>query len=144
VAESLPSPTKPGTSATALVPEALSAYEQGQQLPDFATAAGIGYRTLMRAILAAAPDEWYELQSVRAEERLHKAEDELENQTSDALVISRARESARAAQWRLERLNRRRYGQDQAPNTGQVAISIHITRTEPAQAIDIKAERVDE
>ena len=141
------SPADTAFTPAAIVPQALVAYEQGQKLTDYASAVGIGYRTLMRSILNSAPDEWYELQTVRAEERLHKAEDQLELDSSDALVISRARESARAAQWRLERLNRRRYGTDQPAVTSSVAIQININRTEQAQptvqVLDIKPDRVD-
>ena len=59
-----------------------------------------------------AEEDWREAQIVQAIERKDSAEDELRVAT-DALSLARAREQLRAAQWDLERLFSRLYGQKQ-------------------------------
>ncbi len=62
-----------------------------------------------------AEDDWKEAQIVQAIERKDRAEDAIEL-ASDPLSLAQAREQLKAAQWDLERLFNRMYGQKQEIN----------------------------
>jgi hypothetical protein len=87
---------------------------------------------------AEVEDEWREIQAARAEAALIRAEDGLET-ASDAIAVARTREQIKAAQWRLERLKRRLYGQDHHRTSLPVAIQINIGRSDQ-EAIPIAPE----
>lgn len=72
--------------------------------------------------------EWKEAQKARAMARLERAQHELKT-APDALSLARAREEVRAAQWELERLLRRLYGQDAPQQAQAVQININLRRT---------------
>jgi len=96
-------------------------------------------------MLKHAESEWKDAQVVKAMKRKEDAEDLLETATN-ALDLTRARELLRSAQWDLERVCRRIYGQD-APPQGVNAVQININlrrgagETTPgdSQVIDVKA-----
>ena len=152
MAESLPNPISkfraklsnlPAVERTAILDRVLDGYRDGAQVEDMQAELGVSDTAIYSALLAERIDDWSDAQKARALARLERAMRQLEV-APDALGLARARERVRAAQWELERLLKRLYGTEQAQNTGQVAISIHITRTEPTQVVDIKADRVDE
>lgn len=73
-------------------------------------------------LLEVAEDQWRKAQIIKATKRKDEAEEEMDSAV-DALTLARARERLRAAQWDLERVCRRIYGQDQPANT---APAVHI------------------
>lgn len=87
---------------------------------DIAASYGVTRSALNYWLLETAEKEWRSAQVLRALKRKEDAEDELETAT-DAFTLARARERLKAAQWDLERVCRRIYGQE-----AQVAVA-HIT-----------------
>jgi len=73
-----------------------------------------------------AEEDWRKAQVILAIERKEKAEQDIET-APDALALARARELLRSAQWDLERVCRRIYGQDAPPSdVGRVQIAINL------------------
>jgi len=118
--------------------------ETGAQI---AASLGVTRAALSLHMLKHAESEWKDAQVVKAMKRKEDAEDLLETATN-ALDLTRARELLRSAQWDLERVCRRIYGQD-APPQGVNAVQININlrrgagETAPvdSQVIDVKADR---
>ena len=116
--------------------------ETGAQI---AASLGVTRAALSLHMLKHAESEWKDAQVVKAMKRKEDAEDLLETATN-ALDLTRARELLRSAQWDLERVCRRIYGQD-APPQGANAVQINInlrrgadqTAPEVSQVIDVKA-----
>jgi F0F1-type ATP synthase epsilon subunit len=112
---------------------------------DIALSFGVTRSALNQWLLDTAETEWKAAQVARAYRRKEEAEDELDT-AADSLSLARAREKLRAAQWDLERVCRRIYGQD-APPQGVNAVQINInlrrsadgTAQDAAQVIDVKA-----
>jgi hypothetical protein len=95
---------------------------------------GVSDVTIYALLLRDHEDDWKEVQRARAMARLEKSQKELET-APDALSLARARERVRSAQWELERLLRRLYGQDQQPAAGNaVQININLRREEATNA----------
>jgi len=87
-----------------------------------------GSEQLYRLLLATDPERWKEYQAAKVLKRLDDANKGLET-ASDALSLARAREQVRSAQWELERVLRRIYGQDQGvTQQSPIQINIGITR----------------
>jgi hypothetical protein len=72
---------------------------------------GVTRQALGQFLLRHAEEDWKEAQVARAIARKEKAEDQLES-AQDPLQLAKARELLKAAQWDLERVCRRIYGQD--------------------------------
>lgn len=102
----------------------LTRYEQGEMIPEQAKSLGVTHQAIYRFLLAKAPDKWREYQTARVMHEYEMAKKRCE-EAPDALALARAREGLRAAQWELERLCRRLYGQDQPPASGN-AVQINI------------------
>lgn len=104
----------------------LARYLSDESTKDIAAAYGVTSQALSGFLLRTAEQEWKDAQVARAIARKEAAEDQLDsNAPLDALGISRARERLRAAQWDLERICRRIYGQDSVP-AGANAVQINI------------------
>jgi hypothetical protein len=103
------------------------AEETGAQI---AETYGVTRAALSYFMLKHAENEWKDAQVTKALQRKERAEDLLET-ADNALDLTRAREQLRSAQWDLERVCRRIYGQDAPPATAAVQINIGIRR-EPA------------
>ena len=126
----------------------LQRYLSDETTEQIAGSYGVTRQALGQYLLKTAEAEWKDAQVARAIARKEKAEDDLEDatKTPDMLSLSRARERLRAAQWDLERVCRRIYGQD-APPQGVSAVQINInlkrgadqTAPEVSQVIDVKA-----
>ena len=93
----------------------LERYIDGQSLSDQASALGVTRCRLNRLLLNYAEDDWRHAQIAKAMETLEDAEIELGDAalTPDGVSVSRAREKARLAQWKLERLLARLFAQKQ-------------------------------
>lgn len=119
---------------------------------DIAASYGVTRSALNQWLLATAEAEWKTAQVIRAHKRKEDAEDSFEEiQTKIAnadkeerdrltLALSLARERLKAAQWDLERVCRRIYGQEAAQDgAGRISITLNIDdRT--AQPAIIQAE----
>lgn len=112
---------------------------------DIAKSFGVTRSALNQWLLSTAETEWKAAQVVRAYKRKEEAEDEMDS-AADPMSLARARERLRAAQWDLERVCRRIYGQDAPPSSVaavQINIGIHKNDTEGAQVIDVTASATD-
>ena len=93
---------------------------------DIASSLGVTRSALNQWLLSTAEEEWRAAQVIRAYKRKEEAEDEMDAAT-DALSLARAEKRLRAAQWDLERVCRRIYGQDVTPDQlGRVSITLNI------------------
>lgn len=97
---------------------------QEESTKDIAASYGVTRSALNQWLLTHAEADWKAAQVIRASKRKEEAEEALET-ADDALSLARAREKLRAAQWDLERVCRRIYGQD-APPAGTQAVQINI------------------
>jgi hypothetical protein len=98
---------------------------QDQRLKDVAEELGVSRTGLNQALLKYCADDWQELQVARALVTLEDAEQDLE--TADAMhAVSRAGHRLRSAQWQLEKLHRRLYGEEKAQGLGQGTVHINI------------------
>jgi len=110
---------------------------------DIAASYGVTRSALNQWLLVHAETDWKAAQYIRAAKRKDEAEEEIDS-ASDALSLARAREKLRAAQWDLERVCRRIYGQDSATMSAQ-AVTINIVAGQPRkpQQYDNGATRSD-
>lgn len=110
----------------------LARYLAEESTTEIAQSLGVTRSALNYWLLEHAESQWKSAQVVKAIKRKEQAEDLLET-AADALTIARARELLRAAQWDLERVCRRIYGQDVSPDQlGKVNITLNIG-VEPKQ-----------
>lgn len=86
---------------------------------------GVSDVTIYALLLRDHEDDWKEVQKARALARKERAEEKCRT-APDVLSLARAREELRSAQWELERLLRRLYGQDQVASVGS-AVQINIS-----------------
>lgn len=106
--------------------DVLERYLAGENSPEIAKSLGVTKQALSFWLLNKAENEWKSAQLVRALERKDKAELLMES-ADNALDLARAREQLKSAQWDLERVCRRIYGQDQPPaGAGAVQININL------------------
>jgi hypothetical protein len=106
----------------------LARYLAEETTTQIAKSLGVTRSALNYWLLEHCEKEWKSAQIIRAMKRKEDAEDAIET-APDALTLARAREALRAAQWDLERVCRRIYGQDAPPNAGAgVNININLRR----------------
>ena len=120
----------------AFIQDVLARYEQGELMAEIAS--GIGLKAadqIYRLLVAEAPEQWKSYQAAKSLRRLEDATVALHS-ASDALGLARAREEIRAAQWELEKLLRRLYGQEAALSTVvPIQIIIGIRREDATNAV---------
>ena len=90
----------------------LAQYLTEARTSDIAAQYGVTRPALNMWLLDRAEDAWKKAQVARALSRKESAEDDLED-ANDPLTLARARERLRGAQWDLERVFHRIYGQKQ-------------------------------
>ena len=110
-----PSPLGLGKLAGANPIQVLQRYLSDESTSVIAADYGVTRQALGQFLLKHAEEEWKEAQVARAIARKEKAEDGLES-AQDPLELAKARELLKAAQWDLERVCKRIYGQDQNIN----------------------------
>ena len=116
----------------------LDRYLAEENSDSIAKSYGVTRAALSLFMLKNAEAEWKDAQLTKALIRKERAEDLMEK-ADNALDLTRAREQLRSAQWELERVCRRIYGQD-APTAAQaVQINISLRRDadSPRQDPDI-------
>ena len=130
--------------------DVLERYLAEEKTADIAKSYGVTFAGLSHWLIENAEGEWKSAQIVLALKRKMEA-DELIDSATNPLELARAREKLRSAQWDLERVCRRIYGQD-SPPAGANAVQININLRGAAQQYDsertaqspiIQAEVVD-
>jgi transposase-like protein len=118
----------------------LQRYEQGERIEDIAAEYGCTDKSLYRQLLVQCPEEWQSHQASHALAELLTWNQAVKT-APDALELNRAREGLRSAQWQLERLCRRLYGQQSEPETrGVVAIQINLGGNGAMQSHQVEAK----
>jgi hypothetical protein len=107
---------------------ALERYSNGESIRDIAKSMGCSHVALYNRLLVECPEEWKALASSNALSDLDEAEHDLKT-APDMLTVTRARGWADIQRWKLERLLRRYFGQDQAVTAQAVQININLRRT---------------
>lgn len=116
--------------------DVLERYLAEEKTADIAASLGVTFAGLSHWLIQHAEGEWKSAQIVLALKRKMLADERLET-AENALELARAREQLRSAQWDLERVCRRIYGQDAPPNTVvPVQININMGASQP-QVIDV-------
>ena len=106
---------------------------------DIAASYGVTRSALNKWLLNSDEEQWKAAQFIRAFKRKEEAEDAMEA-AHDALSLARAEKLLRAAQWDLERVCRRIYGQD-APPAGANAVQININLRGKPQDVVVEADK---
>ena len=119
----------------------LARYMNGEQVADMAPDYQTSDVTLYALLIRDHEEEWKEAQRARAVARRESASADLSKlrteakTAADTLSLARIREqiriaeaNERSAQWELERVYRRLYGQDATQNHSQVQININLRR----------------
>jgi transposase-like protein len=123
-----------------LVEAILAHYESGASIYDLAERLGVHNATLYRALKKYRAEDWKEIASARYESEIEDAEKELKK-ADNAVAVTRARERIASARWKLERLDRKNYGQD-TPTTGQ-AVQIYINTRRDGATNAVQHDAVD-
>jgi len=105
--------------------EVLQRYLAEETTTQIAKSFGVTRSGLNYWLLKVAETEWKDAQMLKALRRKEEAEDELDTAT-DALTLARGRERLKAAQWDLERICRRIYGQDAPPASSGLTITLNL------------------
>jgi len=101
---------------------------------------GVTRQALGQYLLRHAEEDWKEAQVARAIARKEKAEDDIES-AQDPLQLAKARELLKAAQWDLERVCKRIYGQDHNLNLNVNIVDLgERLRRARERTIDIQPE----
>lgn len=98
-----------GRLANANPNEILQRYLSDETTLEIAKDYGVTRQALSHFLLRSAEEQWREAQVARAIARKEKAEDGITS-AKDAFDLARAREELKSAQWDLERVCRRIYG----------------------------------
>ena len=120
----------PAPQRSAVLDNAIQRYGAGESVYAIAQDLGIEHTTLYRHLVKEREAEWRDAKVSKALVEVEEAEEALKT-APDMLALSRARERLRAAQWQLERLLRKIYGQD-APTAAQ-AVQINISLRRDAE-----------
>lgn len=117
----------PAQELASVLDKAIERYGAGTSVYVIANDLGVEHTTLYRHLVKHRESEWRDAKVSRALAELEESEEALKT-APDALALSRARERCRAAQWQLERLMRRIYGQDAPTSAQAVQINISLRR----------------
>jgi hypothetical protein len=131
----------------------LQRYLSDESTKDIAASYGVTRQALSKHLLLHAEQEWKDAQVSRAIARKESAEDDLEairckidmadreERERLSLTVVLARERLKSAQWDLERVCRRIYGQDVSPDQlGRISITLNIGD----KPLDVVGEVVDD
>lgn len=112
----------------------LDRYLNDETSPQIAASLGVTKAALSYWLIKHAETEWKDAQVVKAIRRKESAEEMMET-ANNALDLARARELLKSAQWDLERVCRRIYGQDAPPAGAGVTIQINLRRNGAAHTV---------
>jgi transposase-like protein len=114
----------PAEQRMAILQDSIARYGRGESVYAIAHELGIEHTTLYRHLVKHFESDWIQAKKSRSLAELEDAEESLKT-AQDGLALTRARERVRAAQWQLERLYRKIYGQD-AQQQLAAAVQINI------------------
>jgi hypothetical protein len=106
---------------------------EGKRTHDIAEELGVTREKLVYHLTTKAAEEWKTSQLLRDLKRKEEAEDEIDN-AQDALALKKAEAKLKSAQWSLERVCRRIYGDYKEPENNErhtIMINIGIARPKP-------------
>ena len=89
----------------------VSRYLDGEEIEDMASTIGVTPGRLYQILIEGDSEAWRSAQASKALEAFRSTFKELEGATN-GLMLARARETHKSAQWQLEKLLRRLYGDD--------------------------------
>lgn len=92
--------------------EVIARYFRDETTADIAQTLGVHRSALHQWLIRNCEQDWRDAQVARAITAMEQAKEDLQT-ASDPLSLARAREALRSAQWELERLFSRLYGQKQ-------------------------------
>ena len=135
-------PTKSGSLTTlpseqreTLLRSVLERVIQGERTADIASAIGTTRGALTQALLKHAEEDWRDAQAVRALGRLDDAEDQLDK-AENSFEVAKATARIKAAQWNLERLLSKLYGDHMPASMQAIQINIGINRPQQGSPND--------
>jgi hypothetical protein len=102
----------PAHRRAAIADAVLKRYIAGEQVAAMASEYKTSDVTIYALLLRERERDWADIQTARALARLERFQEQLET-AADGLSLARCRELVRSAQWELERLLSRLYGQKQ-------------------------------
>jgi hypothetical protein len=105
----------------------LDRYLAGETSPQIAESFGVTKQALSLWLISKGETDWKAAQLVKAIDRKDRA-DELLETASNMLDLTRGQAMLKSAQWDLERVCRRIYGQDVAQVAQAVQININLRR----------------
>jgi hypothetical protein len=92
--------------------EVIARYFRDETTADIAVSLGVHRSALHQWLIRNCEQDWRDAQVARAITAMEQAKEDLQT-AADPLSLARAREALRSAQWELERLFSRLYGQKQ-------------------------------
>ena len=119
-----------GALATVDIPTILARYHQ-EPISQIAKSLGVSDVAIYLHVLKHNPEGWKDHQAAKALHELEQADRTLQ-EAPDALSLGRGREALRSAQWKLERVLKRIYGQDTVPTSSvpvQITINLRSAQT---------------
>lgn len=108
----------------------------GKSLEEIAKGYGVTRYVLNYYLLSRAPDDWKEAQVMRAIQRKETAEEEMDA-AGDMLAFQKAQAKLKGAQWDLERVCRRIYGEAERAASGATVIFQIANLRGPAEVVEI-------
>lgn|SRR5574341_679531 len=122
---------------------AIERYLKGERIADIAQSYRVSEKSLYAYLTEHTEEAWKSAQLGAALQRLEAAKEGMDAAVT-MLDVARARESARLAQWDLERVCRRIYGQEPAQVLGSGVVQINIKVGHlAAQQPDVIAENAE-
>ena len=113
--------------------DVLERYLAEEKTADIAKSLGVTFAGLSYWLITHAEGEWKSAQIVLALKRKMQADENIDNATN-VLELARARESLKSAQWDLERVCRRIYGQEREVSSSErVSINLYLGAVPIAQ-----------
>lgn len=128
--------------------EVIERYLNGETTAQIAESYGVTHQALSYHLIKHSEEHWKAVQLIKAHIRKEEADKELdcEKELRDPLALAYARERLKSAQWDLERVCRRIYGNDQGVTpVSPIQINIGISRDAAPQLTQssITIEQVD-
>jgi hypothetical protein len=122
--------------------DVLERYLAEETSTQIAQSYGVTRAALSFFMLKHAEEQWKNAQVTKALQRKEKAEDAMET-ADNPLDLTRAREMLKSAQWDLERVCRRVYGQDAPAAAQAVQININLRRegATKGDVIEVESEQ---
>jgi len=118
---------KPLTEFTDNPTPILDRLRNGESPSRIAATLGVSHQAVYEWLLTHHPEDWQAISASKSLARIEIAESDLDDYEADGVAIARARESARLAQWSLERVARRMYGDTKSD--GGVTINLVLDRS---------------